>query len=38
MRKDIPEANGEIASVHAVLGIVFLDLVEVLEWTRLVSG
>lgn len=38
MYKDIPEANSEIARVHAVLGIVFLDLIEVLQWTRLVSG
>lgn len=38
MCKDIPEANGQIACIHTVMGIVFLDLVEVLQWTRLVSG
>jgi hypothetical protein len=31
MGKSVPEADGQVAGVHAVLGIVFLDLVEVLS-------
>lgn len=27
----VPEADGQVAGVHAVLGVVFLDLVEVLK-------
>lgn len=29
--KSVPEADGQVAGVHAVLGVVFLDLVEVLS-------
>jgi hypothetical protein len=29
--KNVPKADGQVAGVHAVLGVVFLDLVEVLS-------